>query len=71
MAEMFCRNARRKIKKLFIDLWHNDDKFKTAISKGVLEGEHKWFESEGVLSLERFDALVEKSTEDAREPQTV
>ena len=71
LAEMFCRNARRKIRKLFHDLWHNDDKFKTAVSKGVLEGDHKWFESEGVLSLERLDSLVETSEEKTREPQAV
>ncbi len=71
LTEMFCRNARRKIRKLFGDLWHNDDKFKTAVSKGVLEGDHTWFESEGVLSLARFDSLVEEAKEQTREPQSV
>ncbi|HEV8632142.1 MAG TPA: acyl-CoA dehydrogenase family protein [Thermoanaerobaculia bacterium] len=44
LADLFCRNARRKVRRLFRDLWSNDDSFKYAVGKGVLDGEHLWLE---------------------------
>jgi alkylation response protein AidB-like acyl-CoA dehydrogenase len=44
LADLFCRNARRKVRRLFRDLWSNDDAFKYAIGKGVLDGDHLWLE---------------------------
>jgi hypothetical protein len=44
LADLFCRNAKRKVRRLFRDLWSNDDAFKYAVGKGVLDGEHLWLE---------------------------
>ncbi|MBX7256139.1 MAG: acyl-CoA dehydrogenase family protein [Candidatus Hydrogenedentes bacterium] len=49
LADMFCKTARRKVRHLFHDLWHNDDaaKYRTALS--VLDGTHTWIE-EGIIA---------------------
>ncbi len=44
LADLFCRNARRKVRRLFRDLWSNDDSFKYAVGKAVLDGDHLWLE---------------------------
>ena len=44
LADLFCRNARRKIRRLFADLWNNDDLAKYGVGSSVLKGEHVWFE---------------------------
>jgi hypothetical protein len=44
LADLFCRNARRKIRRLFVDLWNNDDLTKYGVGSSVLKGEHVWFE---------------------------
>ncbi|HEY6554910.1 MAG TPA: acyl-CoA dehydrogenase family protein, partial [Vicinamibacteria bacterium] len=51
LADLFCRGARRKIARLFHDLWSNDDvaKYKTALR--VLEGRHLFVE-EGIVGLD-------------------
>ena len=33
LADLFCRNARRKVRRLFRDLWRNDDARKYAVGK--------------------------------------
>jgi alkylation response protein AidB-like acyl-CoA dehydrogenase len=47
LADLFCRQARRRADALFHDLWANDDDegYKTAMA--VLDGRHTWIE-EGV-----------------------
>jgi hypothetical protein len=49
LADMFCRTSRRKVKRLFRELWHNDDaaKYRTALQ--TLAGEHAWIER-GILA---------------------
>ncbi|HXT52797.1 MAG TPA: acyl-CoA dehydrogenase, partial [Thermoanaerobaculia bacterium] len=44
LADLFCRNARRKVRRLFRDLWSNDDSFKYSVGKAVLDGDHAWLE---------------------------
>jgi len=51
LADIFCRTTRRKVAKLFRDLWRNDDVRKYKVALKVLEGKHSWLE-EGILSLE-------------------
>jgi len=51
LADLFCRNARRKVVRLFHDLWANDDVRKYKVALKVLDGKHAWLE-EGILSLE-------------------
>lgn len=53
LADIFCKSARRKVRRLFHDLWNNDDdaKYKTALA--VLDGKHTWLER-GILSEEEL-----------------
>ena len=46
LADLFCRNAERKIRRLFRDLWQNDDVAKYRVGQSVLNGEHVWFEAD-------------------------
>src|SRR4051794_40281199 len=45
LTDLFCRNSRRKVRRLFRDLWSNDDARKYAVGKAVLDGEHLWLEA--------------------------
>jgi len=51
LADLFCRSARRKVRRLFHELWSNDDvaKYKTALQ--VLEGRHLFVEK-GIIGLD-------------------
>jgi hypothetical protein len=51
LADLFCRSARRKVRRLFHDLWSNDDvaKYKTALH--VLDGRHLFVEA-GIIGLD-------------------
>jgi alkylation response protein AidB-like acyl-CoA dehydrogenase len=51
LADLFCRNSRRLVVKLFHDLWANDDVRKYKVALRVLDGKHAWLE-EGILNLE-------------------
>jgi len=44
LAQLFCRNSRRRVQNLFRDLWRNDDAFKYGVGRDVLAGEHAWLE---------------------------
>jgi hypothetical protein len=44
LADLFGRNARRRVRRLFRDLWNNDDLLKYGVGSSVLKGEHVWFE---------------------------
>ena len=46
LADLFCRNSRRKIRRLFKDLWDNDDLAKYRVGQSVMKGEHRWFEAD-------------------------
>jgi alkylation response protein AidB-like acyl-CoA dehydrogenase len=52
LADLFCRNARRRIVRLFQDLWSNDDVRKYKVALKVLDGKHSWLE-QGSLGLDR------------------
>jgi alkylation response protein AidB-like acyl-CoA dehydrogenase len=49
LADLFCRNARRKVARLFRELWRNDDAGKYRAGVAVLEGAHEWLR-EGTLA---------------------
>jgi alkylation response protein AidB-like acyl-CoA dehydrogenase len=51
LADLFCRNSRRLVLRLFHDLWSNDDVRKYKVALKVLDGKHAWVE-EGILTLE-------------------
>jgi hypothetical protein len=46
LADLFCRNATRRIRRLFKELWNNDDLLKYRVGQSVLKGEHVWFEAD-------------------------
>jgi hypothetical protein len=48
LADLFCGQARRRVDRLFHDLWANDDTDNYAAAQRVLEGRYEWFE-EGIL----------------------
>ena len=50
LADLFCRNARRKVNRWFQDLWSNDDALKNKVADKVLRGQEAWLE-EGALNL--------------------
>ncbi|MGH7899629.1 MAG: hypothetical protein ACREQQ_16870, partial [Candidatus Binatia bacterium] len=44
LADLFCRNSRRKVKGLFRDLWRNEDAAKNALAVNVMAGRYEWLE---------------------------
>jgi alkylation response protein AidB-like acyl-CoA dehydrogenase len=50
LADLFCRSSRRKVKRLFHDLWSNDDARKNQVAASVMKGEHALL-AEGILDL--------------------
>jgi alkylation response protein AidB-like acyl-CoA dehydrogenase len=48
LADLFCRQARRRADVLFEELWHNDDDLNTKRAFGVLDGRYSWVE-EGII----------------------
>jgi len=48
LTDLFCRDARRKVTRLFHDLWANDDVKKYRTGLRVLAGQHAWLER-GIL----------------------
>ncbi|HEX4823064.1 MAG TPA: acyl-CoA dehydrogenase family protein [Candidatus Polarisedimenticolaceae bacterium] len=51
LADLFCRNGKRKIRRLFGELWRNDDLAKYRLGQSVLKGEHVWFEADTLGAL--------------------
>ncbi len=51
LTDLFCRNSRRKVLRLFHEVWANDDVRKYKVALRVLDGKHAWLE-EGILGLE-------------------
>ncbi|AGH81313.1 acyl-CoA dehydrogenase domain-containing protein [Psychromonas sp. CNPT3] len=48
LADVFCLNSQRKIKRLFLELTDNDDKKENKLASRVLNGEIEWLE-EGII----------------------
>src|SRR5712691_8726924 len=42
LADLFCRIARRRVRRLFGELWDNDDVVRYRAGVDVLEGRHAW-----------------------------
>src|SRR3954467_9396498 len=47
LADVFCKQARRRVDALFSELWANDDTDNYALAQRILSGDHTWLE-EGV-----------------------
>jgi hypothetical protein len=50
LADLFCREARKRVDRLFDDFYGSDDGASYRVAQQVLKGEHAWLE-EGVMSL--------------------
>ena len=50
LADLFCRSARRKVRRLFADLWKNDDARKSRVAAAVMGDRYAWLER-GILEL--------------------
>jgi len=50
VADLFCRNARRRIRRLHADLWDNDDARKYRFARDALEDRYDWVE-QGIVGL--------------------
>src|SRR4051812_32007717 len=44
LADLFCRQARRRADRLFHELWANGDSEGYAAAQAVLDGRHEWIE---------------------------
>jgi hypothetical protein len=45
LADVFCRQARRRVADKFRDVWSNDDVPTYAVARRVLDGEYGWLEA--------------------------
>jgi alkylation response protein AidB-like acyl-CoA dehydrogenase len=70
LADLFCRNSRRKIVRLFHELWANDDVRKYKVALRVLDGKHAWLE-EGALGLQARAQALKPRAVDPAEPDPV
>jgi len=50
LADLFCRQSRRKVRQLFRDLWRNEDAQLNQVAGDVLKGRYAWL-PEGRLDL--------------------
>lgn len=48
LADVFCRQARIRVRQLFDSLWENTDDADTRLARNVLDGRYRWLE-EGML----------------------
>jgi hypothetical protein len=48
LADLFCRQSRRRMDRLFTELWANDDDANYRGAQRLLEGRYQWLE-EGIL----------------------
>jgi Acyl-CoA dehydrogenase, C-terminal domain/Acyl-CoA dehydrogenase, middle domain/Domain of unknown function (DUF1974) len=44
LADLFCRQARRRADRLFTEMWANDDEAQYRVAQRVLAGRYAWFE---------------------------
>ncbi|MFQ5738076.1 MAG: acyl-CoA dehydrogenase family protein [Acidobacteriota bacterium] len=69
MSDLLCRNSRRKIERLFRDLWNNDDVLKYRAAMHVLDGQHGWVEEGVILLEEALAARHQRATRAGRVPK--
>jgi hypothetical protein len=50
LADLFCREAKKRIDRLFDDFYGSDDSASYRVAQQVLKGEHAWLET-GIISL--------------------
>jgi len=62
LADLFCRDTRRRVLRHFEDLASNDDPRKYRIAQEILKGEHEWLERGIALMLSELQ-VAEKPAE--------
>ena len=48
LADLFCRQARRRVHDRLEDVWFNDDRRTYRVAQGVLRNQYEWLE-EGIV----------------------
>jgi hypothetical protein len=48
LADVFCRQARRRVETIFTELWANEDDANHALAGKILDGRYEWLE-EGII----------------------
>ena len=46
LADLYCRDARIRIRRNFQDIRRNNDKITTSVAKKLLSGRYEWLENE-------------------------
>ncbi|HEX6351005.1 MAG TPA: acyl-CoA dehydrogenase family protein [Candidatus Dormibacteraeota bacterium] len=59
LADLFCRQSRRRIETLFDALWHNEDDRNYRTAQRMLEGEYRWLEDGIVESWGEMPPIAE------------
>ena len=71
LADLFSRGSRRTVRRLFRELWSNDDAQRYRTGVGVMEGRQAWLE-EGSLGLPAWHpAEPERAASEAPAPRPV
>ncbi len=65
-ADLFCLSSRRKVKRLFRDLWGNEDDQKYRSASSLLKGDQDWM-LEGIVPIEEL--LAARAATPRREPE--
>jgi hypothetical protein len=66
LADISCRQSRRKVRRLFQDLWKNDDVLLYKSARRLLETEQPWMER-GVCGLEEMVERAKRHPQMAQE----
>jgi alkylation response protein AidB-like acyl-CoA dehydrogenase len=69
LADLFCRQARRRADRLFRELWDNDDSAQYKAAQRVLSGRYEWFEQD-VLDPAGDGPMMPSHAPQAAEPRT-
>lgn len=46
LADLFCRHSRAKVKRIFSEMFDNDDVFTYRVAQEVLQSKHAWMEAD-------------------------
>jgi alkylation response protein AidB-like acyl-CoA dehydrogenase len=74
LAELFCRQAKRRVEALFDELWNNDDDANRAAAAKLLDGRYKFIE-EGIIDPSGDGPMipeeVKRAAGEVKEPEAV
>jgi len=69
LANLFCLESRRRVARLFHELWHNDDRVNTKAGIAVTDGKHAWLH-DGTISVHRHHVELPAPHEERPQPAT-